>query len=211
MSPPAGRSAARSPATQAGSPRWRSARDLKALAVGNDDGTVRLWDVATRRPIGGPLTGHTGGVASVAFSPDGKTLASSSSDGTVRLWNGATGQQIRNPLTTYPVIPVDSVAFSPDGKTLASGSDDGTVRLWDLATGLQIGGPLTGHLGGVYSVAFSPDGKTLASGGYDDTVRLWDVAYLDTVPYLCASAGRSLTRAEWARYAPGSAYRSLCP
>src|SRR5262249_32150325 len=29
--------------------------------------------------------------------------------------------------------------------------------------------------------------------------------------YLCASAGRSLTRAEWARYAPGPAYRIVCP
>ena len=37
---------------------------------------MRLWDVATGRQIGTPLTGHTGGVWSVAFSPDGKTLAS---------------------------------------------------------------------------------------------------------------------------------------
>ena len=34
--------------------------DGKTLASGSDDGTVRLWDVATGRPIGQPLTGHTG-------------------------------------------------------------------------------------------------------------------------------------------------------
>ena len=37
---------------------------------------MRLWDVATRRQIGNPLTGLIGQAHSVAFSPDGKTLAS---------------------------------------------------------------------------------------------------------------------------------------
>ena len=32
------------------------------------------------------LTGHTGYVYSVAFSPDGQTIVSSSEDQTVRLW-----------------------------------------------------------------------------------------------------------------------------
>jgi WD40 repeat protein len=63
--------------------------DGKTLASGGWDGSARLWDVATGRQIGIPLTGHTNRVNSVAFSPDGKTLASGSDDDTVRLWNVA--------------------------------------------------------------------------------------------------------------------------
>jgi len=147
----------------------------------------------------------------VAFSPDGATLAAGNADGTIRLWDAATGNPISRPLTG-PAGPVTSVAFSQDGTTLASASPDHTVRVWDLAAGRPIGAPLTGPTGPVTSVAFSRDGKTLATGSADHTVRLWDVAYLVNVaPHLCAAAGRSLTRAEWARYVPGLAYHRVCP
>jgi WD40 repeat protein len=58
-----------------------------ALANG-DDGTVQLWNVAdSARPtaLGSALSGSTGNVASVAFSPDMRTLATGSLDGLVRL------------------------------------------------------------------------------------------------------------------------------
>src|SRR3954454_9249851 len=76
------------------------------------------------------LQGHTEGVTSVAFSPDGKMLASGSNDETIKLWDVQAGKE--HATLKGHTNEVTSVAFSPDGKTLASASLDGTVRLWDV-------------------------------------------------------------------------------
>jgi hypothetical protein len=141
-------------------------------------GMIQLWDVATRRPLGRPITDETSAVVTAAFSPSGKTLAWGSADGTIRFLDVATHRQLGAPLTGHTDAVWD-VAFSPDGTMLASASDDSTIRLWDVATHRQIGPSLIGNTSppgtddGVLSVAFSPDGKTLASGGDDGTIRLW--------------------------------------
>ena len=47
-------------------------------------GRVQLWNVATQKPLGPPLTANAGPVYSVAFSPDGTVLASGQPG-----WHGA--------------------------------------------------------------------------------------------------------------------------
>ncbi len=111
--------------------------DGKTLASGSADNTIILWDVASRQPIGQPLSAHSDYVLSVAFSPDGKTLASASNDQTIILWDVASRQPIGQPLSGHSSA-VFSVAFSPDGKTLASGSLDNTIILWNLNPRLWI-------------------------------------------------------------------------
>jgi WD40 repeat protein len=160
----------------------------------------------------------------VAFIPSGTLLASADGDNTVRLWNPATGRLVATIQThTGPLGGAPAVAFSPNGTLLATGESDGTVRVWNPAADRLVGAPLqtgSGPDGGVIGVAFSRSGKLLASVSLDGTVRLWNMATqgqnagqkTDLVPYLCALAGRPLTRAEWARYVPqGLAYQRVCP
>jgi WD40 repeat protein len=105
--------------------------DGTTLASVSIDKTVRLWNVASRQPIGPPMIGHTNAVFGVAFSRDGLTMASAGLDVTVQLWDVPSRQPLGPPLIGHP-DSVSVVAFSPDGTTLASGGSDKTVRLWDI-------------------------------------------------------------------------------
>ncbi len=145
--------------------------DGKVLATGDDDGTVRIWNTATHRQSGQPLSiGDP--VESVAFSPDGTILATGGDDGTVQFWNTATHRPSGQSLDARDTVT--AMAFSPDGATLAIVTVDGTTRLWDVKA--HTGHLLTAPASAVTSVAFSPDSKILATGSDDGTARLWNVA-----------------------------------
>lgn len=65
---------------------------------GRVDTTVRLWDVARQRRIGGPLIGHIGWAFDVEFAPDGRSLASVSLDGTIQQWSNYSFEEYRDQL-----------------------------------------------------------------------------------------------------------------
>jgi sugar lactone lactonase YvrE len=177
----------------------------KILAVGGyawdeDDGDgraagkVSLWFTETGRVD--TLSGFSGAVSSVSFSPDGRTLAVAvmhvrdlelgQYERTVHLWDMRTSQA--TVLSPQSDSHRAMLAFHPGGDILADGGGlDGSVNLWDLTTGEAA--VLTGHGEGVNALAFGPDGRTLATGSVDTTVRLWDVATRRTTAVLEPRSG----------------------
>ena len=58
----------------------------KMATASSIDATTIIWNPKTGERLK-TLSGHTSGISSLAFTPDGKTLVSGSSDGTILLWD----------------------------------------------------------------------------------------------------------------------------
>jgi len=141
-----------------------------SLASAHVDGTVVLWDFTTNRRRS-TLSGHSGPINGISFSPDGTRLATAGWDQKVIVWNLQTGTKQRT-LENAHEEGVWSVEFAPCGRVLATVGLDGKTKLWDTETGklLKTYGR---HKGTVYTARFSQDGKDFATGGRDGTVRIW--------------------------------------
>jgi WD40 repeat protein len=147
--------------------------DGQCVLTASLDGTARLWDAATGRPLGSSLR-HQSMILAAALSPDGKVVLTGGEDNAARLWDVATGRPLGEPF--HHQGAVRAVAFSPDGQCILTGDgDEGTARLWDAISGRPLGAPLR-HQGRVVVVAFSPDGRVVLTGGGDATARLWEAA-----------------------------------
>ncbi|MBY2985685.1 caspase family protein [Rhizobium leguminosarum] len=88
-----------------------------------------LWDIASGKQIRS-FSGHTGGVYSVAVSPDGAFAVSAGDDHTTRRWSLVSGDE----LGSYDAGSAElrSIAISPDGHRIVTVGGQGTVSVWNV-------------------------------------------------------------------------------
>gem|GEM_PF-248288 len=103
------------------------------------------------------LSGHSGNINCIAFSPDAKKFASSGEDGSIIIWESATGSKIDN----YSLGGnITSVKYSQDNKLLGATTLQGVTFLLNPENGAEIAKFRNAHRH--YSISFSSNKKYVA-------------------------------------------------
>ncbi len=151
--------------------RLRVSPDGKLLAIGDDEGIVRIVRLETFE-VARTITAHKGRVSDLDFSPDNRILLSAGRDGFVRYWDVEDGHQVRE-LSAPGAIPYSARMNSafPE-KWVIMGDRGGRLYAWDLPRN-QIITNAKFHDGPVYSVGYQPGGKgAFFSGGADGLLKV---------------------------------------
>jgi WD40 repeat protein len=143
----------------------------RLVAGAYGDGSLRVWDIATRRPLSVAFA-PIGPILSIAFNHSGSLLVSGAHSGAVQLWTMPGLRPLGHAMHGGPGR-VYAVTFSPDGRVIAAGGNDRAIRLWDARTQKPLDPPVIPQVDAVFGLAFSPDGHLLASGDGGDAIHIW--------------------------------------
>jgi WD40 repeat protein len=149
-----------------------------------DDGSIKLWSVATGAAIG-ESRANQHCIGSLAIDPEGQTIAAGTVNGNVVLWQldrldergFPTSIELGQTIKAH-AGQINACVFSPDGQYLITGSVDGKAKVWYRGEDRQFRDKARSILKGdpgrsVMSVAISERDRTIAIGGADGTIQLW--------------------------------------
>jgi WD40 repeat protein len=156
----------------------RTQQGVGSFVTVSDDGTARLWDLATgARVPGGPFDtsppAMPTGVRGATFSPSGDVLTLGGSDGSVYSWSLDSGRSVDR-LGPVHRDRITSAARSSDGLTLVTLGDDRTVQVWTQRPRPAAVTRVVSVDSEPGSLSVSPKGDLVAVGARDGTVRLLD-------------------------------------
>jgi WD40 repeat protein len=170
--------------------------DSKAISTCSADGTVKLWDVETRKAtttytLGTGLENQQ--VGNVWSAPD--NIVSLSFSGCLNVFDRRSGEKKPMKVLYGPQKAITAAAISTTAsETFFVGSADGRVLSCD-STGTV--SPLAGqgHTNLVSGLASMPDGRVFSTG-YDDRVREVEGSHFTPSVFSTASQPKTLAAAE---------------
>ncbi|HMJ65918.1 MAG TPA: hypothetical protein VK615_11260, partial [Candidatus Binatia bacterium] len=110
--------------------------DGRTLATGGEEGTAKLWNVATHREIA-TLRGHLRSIHAVDISPDSGRLATAAGGvETIKLWDLHTHQELIT-LASESTLLV-ALRFTPDGNKIVGYNDRARIQIWTAPSWAEI-------------------------------------------------------------------------
>ena len=144
--------------------------DCLRIAIGTNNGTVGVMDVATHgyRTV---VRSHESIVLALAMDPHNREFTTTASDGTIRIWDLDSYDQMYEFLA--PGECARCVVYHPSSYVMACGFENGAVRVFDIASTSQLH-EYRQHQARVVSLTFSSDGAKLFSAGEDGLICVYD-------------------------------------
>lgn len=169
-------------------PRWVAgtaeaspdSSEFPAIVVTSDGGTLQIWNLATRKPVGAPMTYHVPWLHPAAIGQlEGRPVAvTGGPDGAVQLWDLTDQEPLGTPVTLRARGTTAVAAGHLGHRPIAvTGDEDGTIRVFDLYGTQHSGYRMGGHDGKVSALAIGQiDDRTVAvSVGHDAILMIWDL------------------------------------
>ena len=169
-----------------GSVRFNSSGDWVAFGC-PELGQLLVWEWQSETYVL-KQQGHTNGMTSLAYSPDGSLIATGGEDAKVKLWNTSSGFCFVT--FTEHESSVTGVCFTPNGKVVLSSSLDGTVRAFDLARYRNFKTFTTPRPVQLSCVSVDSSGDLIVAGGQDVfEIYLWSLTTGRLVDVLAGHEG----------------------
>jgi len=150
-------------------------RDANKIIAEYADGTLRTWDVRSRKQVRRARPG--GDYRTFHLSSDGKTIFAAplkAAKSRPKILDAETGDE-RASFDLGGLGDVYDFVLSPDGEHAAAALYETLVIVWAIDDPKPLHVVEMGSRG-LSALAFSPDGKTLAAGGENQNLMLFDVA-----------------------------------
>ncbi|KAG5456351.1 MAG: WD40-repeat-containing domain protein, partial [Olpidium bornovanus] len=195
-----------------------ASNDQKRLAIGCEDGRVRIFDVADGRlEYIKALDPHRGRVLSLAWDPTDSYIVTGSAESTINKYDVESGRSVARMLVEKASKSEHTIVWAikvlADG-TVVSGDSLGHVKFWDLRMGV-LRQSISSHAADVLCLAVGRDSTTVFSSGVDRVVNRYKVVEvqdaLDATKPSRPKASRSVPAADSAASATAEPRQAAGP